>query len=213
MTDPSSRRRDRRALSYWVGSLYLKFFGWRVEGNAPPGKFIIIAAPHTSNWDLPFALGVAYVLGIRVNFLIKESWIRGPTGFFFRWLGGIPVNRSARHNLVGQCVRAFEARESMYLVVPPEGTRSKTRYWKSGFYWIAHGAKVPILLGFLDFKRKVGGIGPSIMPTGDIIADMDKIRAFYTGVTGKRPELMGAIEVEPPGSREQKPVDSPAKTG
>ena len=159
------------------------------------------------------ALAAPYVLGIRVNFLIKESWVRGPVAPFFRWLGGIPVNRSARHNLVDQCVQAFEARPSMCLLVPPEGTRSKTRYWKSGFYWIANGAKVPILLGFLDFKRKVGGIGPAVMPTGDILADMEKIRAFYTGVTGKRPDQMGPIEVQPPAPREAKPESGQANAG
>ncbi|HLL54302.1 MAG TPA: lysophospholipid acyltransferase family protein [Myxococcaceae bacterium] len=199
MTDPQRPAPSRRSLRYHLGHAWLRIFGWRAEGQVPPGgKFVVIAAPHTSNWDLPFALALSYVLDLRINFLMKEAWFRGPMGPFFKWLGGIPVNRSARHNLVDQCVQRFAERDKMLLLVPPEGTRGKTEHWKSGFYWIAHGAKVPILLGFLDYGRKVGGLGPAIMPTGDIVADVEKMGAFYADKQGKFPENTSPVRVQPP---------------
>lgn len=198
----TSRANTQRSLSYYLGRLYLGFFGWKTEGQVPEGrKFVIIAAPHTSNWDLPFTLAVGYVLGLQIRFLMKHTMFWGPFGPFFRWLGGIPVNRTARHNLVEQCVTIIQEREELVLIIPPEGTRSKVRYWKTGFYWIAHGAKVPILLGFLDYKRKVGGLGPTMYPTGDLKADLEQIRDFYRGISGKHPSQMGEIEVQERGAQ------------
>jgi 1-acyl-sn-glycerol-3-phosphate acyltransferase len=187
-----------------MGRLFLRFFGWKTEGQLPEGKkFVIIAAPHTSNWDLPFMLAVAYVFDVQISFLMKQTMFVGPFGPFFRWLGGIPVDRTARHNLVDQCVKVLQERDGLTLAIPPEGTRSKVRYWKTGFYWIAHGAKVPILLGFLDYKRKVGGLGPTFFPSGDLQGDLEKIRAFYVGISGKHPSQMGEIEIHErsPGSQ------------
>jgi 1-acyl-sn-glycerol-3-phosphate acyltransferase len=112
---------------------------------------------------------------------------RWPFGGVMRWLGGLPVNRDGRDDLVRQAVERFAAAPTLLLVVPPSGTRSKARHWKSGFYHIASGAGVPIVCTFLDYRRRVGGIGPAVMPSGDLPADMDLIRAFYAGVTGKYP--------------------------
>jgi 1-acyl-sn-glycerol-3-phosphate acyltransferase len=193
----TSQARQRRPLAYRIGRLWMSFFGWKTEGQLPDAKkFVIIAAPHTSNWDLPFTLAVSYIFGIRLSFLMKHTMFWGPFGPFFRWLGGIPVNRTARHNLVEQCVKMIQEREELVLAIPPEGTRSKVRYWKTGFYWIAHGAKVPIVLGFLDYKRKVGGLGPAVMPTGDLQADLERIRGFYRDISGKHPSQMGEIEIQ-----------------
>jgi 1-acyl-sn-glycerol-3-phosphate acyltransferase len=179
-----------------MGRLFLGFYGWKTEGQLPEGKkFVIIAAPHTSNWDLPFMLAVSYVFGVRLSFLMKHTMFWGPFGPFFRWLGGIPVDRTARQNLVEQCVKILQEREELVLAIPPEGTRSKVRYWKTGFYWIANGAKVPILLGFLDYKRKVGGLGPTVFPSGDLNADLERIRGFYRDISGKHPSQMGEIEL------------------
>jgi 1-acyl-sn-glycerol-3-phosphate acyltransferase len=105
------------------------------------------------------------------------------------------VDRTARQNLVEQCVKILQEREELVLAIPPEGTRSKVRYWKTGFYWIANGAKVPILLGFLDYKRKVGGLGPTVFPSGDLNADLERIRGFYRDISGKHPSQMGEIEL------------------
>jgi 1-acyl-sn-glycerol-3-phosphate acyltransferase len=171
-----------------VGRLYLWLSGWRVEGRFPDAaKAVIIAAPHTSNWDLPAMLAIAYVLGIRPAWLGKRELFRWPFGWFMRRLGGVPVDRGARQNLVQQAVDRFGAVDRLHLVIPPSGTRSRATRWKSGFYHIARGARVPIVCAFLDYRRRVGGIGPVLAATGDLAGDMSRIRGFYAGVTGKFP--------------------------
>ena len=181
-------------LAYAVGRLYLTLAGWKVEGELPPGgKGVLIAAPHTSGWDLPFMLSVAWVFRLRLNWLGKHTLFRGAAGPFMRWLGGIPVDRRAPLGQVGQAVERFNNHSSMYLAIAPAGTRSQAKHWKSGFYRIAEGAGVPILCGFLDYGRKVGGVGPAIVPSGDVRADMDRLRAFYEGMTGLRADVSTAI--------------------
>ena len=168
---------------------WLRFFGWKVEGSLPPGiKAVAIAYPHTTNWDLPFMLAVAYHLGVRPSWLGKRQIFRAPFGGFMRWLGGISVDRSARTNMVAQVVERFAEIDRLFLVIPPSATRHKAAHWKSGFYHIARGANVPILCTFLDYTRKVGGIGRVVIPSGDVRADMDLIREFYVGVQGRYPE-------------------------
>ena len=112
-----------------------------------------------------------------------------------RWLGGLPVDRSVRQNLVEQAVARFDAVDLLYLVIPPSGTRHRATHWKSGFYHIACGARVPILCAFLDYRRRVGGIGAVLQPSGDLAADMDGIRACYAGVTGKFPALTTPVRL------------------
>ncbi|MCC6764496.1 MAG: lysophospholipid acyltransferase family protein [Deltaproteobacteria bacterium] len=184
---------------------WLWFFGWKVEGELPPGiKAVAIAYPHTTNWDMPFMLAVAYRLGVRPSWLGKRQIFRTPFGGFMRWLGGIPVDRSARTNMVAQVVERFAGIDRLFLVVPPSATRHKAAHWKSGFYHIARGAGVPILCTFLDYTRKVGGIGAVVHPTGDVRADMDVIRAFYQGIEGRYPENQTPIylpEEDPPQAR------------
>jgi 1-acyl-sn-glycerol-3-phosphate acyltransferase len=173
----------------FVGRLWLRIFGWRVEGRLPDApKSVVIAAPHTTNWDLPHMLAVAWVLGVRPAWLGKKELFAGPVGTLFRLLGGVPVDRSKRANLVQQVAERFAEVDRLFLVVPPSGTRSRAPHWKSGFYHIARAADVPVVCAFLDYRRKVGGIGPVIEPTGDVGADMDKLRAFYSGVTARYPE-------------------------
>ncbi len=168
---------------------FLKILGWRVEGQLPDtDKLVVIAAPHTSNWDFPILLSVAFALKTKACWLGKHSLFNRPFGFLARWMGGIPVNRSASQNLVAQTVEMFRASEKLILAIPPEGTRGKVSHWKTGFYYIALGAEVPISLGFIDYKRKTSGLGPTLHPTGDIEADMEFLRSFYSKVTGKYPE-------------------------
>ncbi|MCA9638157.1 MAG: 1-acyl-sn-glycerol-3-phosphate acyltransferase [Myxococcales bacterium] len=167
---------------------WLRLNGWHTSGTIDHKKFVLIAAPHTSNWDLIFMLAVAADMGVRVRWLGKHTLFSPPFGWLFRWLGGIPVDRRSRHNLVEQAAQHLRDADAMILAVPPEGTRKKVEYWKSGFYWIAHQAQVPIALGFLDFGGKAGGVGGYLMPTGDVSKDMDVLRAFYADKRGKHPE-------------------------
>ena len=175
-------------LARLVGAAYLRLFGWRVEGAAPHvAKAVLVAAPHTSNWDLPFMLATAWVLGVRLSWLGKRGLFRGPFGPLFRRLGGLPVDRGSSQNLVQQAVDWFADAGRLFLAIAPSGTRSRAAHWRSGFYHIARAAGVPVLCTFLDYRRKVGGVGPPFVPTGDVRADMDEIRAFYAGIVARHP--------------------------
>ncbi len=178
----------RRSIALWLYGLA----GWKVEGVAPAAaKFVVIAAPHTSNWDLPLMLGVAYKFRIRLHWMGKDALFRPPFGWLMKRLGGIPIDRSKANNVVSQMVDIFNDADSLAVAIPPEGTRSKVRIWKTGFYNIAHGASVPIVLGFLDYRRKVGGIGGVFETTGDYDADLAAIKAFYADITGKHDDKFG----------------------
>jgi 1-acyl-sn-glycerol-3-phosphate acyltransferase len=165
----------------------LKLLGWRVEGVLPADvkKCVMIAAPHTSNWDLPFTLMTAFALRLDIRWVGKEELFRAPFGGVMRWMGGIPVVRNRNANQVQASVDTFAQREKLILLVPPTGTRNKVTEWKTGFYWIAHGAGVPVMRGFLDWGRRRAGIGPMFQPTGDIERDMAEIRAFYAPMRGR----------------------------
>jgi len=167
---------------------FLKLTGWQIKGSLPPGakKSVLIAAPHTSNWDLPYTLMVAFSLRLTVYWMGKEQLFRPPFRGLMMWLGGLPVNRDKSGNLVAASVAAIQAANGpLQLIVPPEGTRGKTRYWKTGFYYIALGAGVPIVMAYMDYDKKVSGLGPVFQPTGDIEADMATIKAFYVPFKGK----------------------------
>jgi 1-acyl-sn-glycerol-3-phosphate acyltransferase len=180
----------------WIGEAFLRIAGWKTEGERPTrDRYVIIAAPHTSNWDMPLMLAMAFVYDIPVRWMGKHTLFKAPFGPFFKSLGGIPIVRDRPGGVVGQMVEHFENNDSLVLMVPAEGTRSHVDYWKSGFYHIARAADVPVVLSFLDFGKKVGGIGPSIELTGDFKADMDRIRAFYAGKQGHRPENVGVIRL------------------
>jgi len=174
---------------------FLKLTGWTVEGALPAGaeKSVLIAAPHTSNWDLPYTLMVAFALRLHVYWMGKEQLFRFPFGGLMRWLGGIPVNRDKASNLVAASAEAIKtAVGPLQLIVPPEGTRSKTRYWKTGFYHIALGAQVPIVMAFMDYEKKRSGLGPIFQPTGNLEADMASIKAFYEPIKGKNADQFHA---------------------
>lgn len=167
----------------------LKLKGWKIEGSLPPdGRCVIIAAPHTSNWD--FFYGLLMVLGTKVDtyWMGKSSLFHFPFKNLMKWLGGIPVDRSKNSDMVTQAVENFNNNERLSLTIPPEGSRSAVSSWKSGFYFIALRAEVPVLPGYIDFGRKAVGFGPLLHLTGDIDRDMKKIRDFYRPIRGRYPE-------------------------
>ena len=198
-----------------LGRLYLFISGWSLAGTKPAGpKYVIIAAPHTSYWDFPYMMACAAALKVKLNWMGKHTLFQAPFGWFFRLVGGVPVDRGASHNVVQQMVDRFDRQEGMVLAIAPEGTRDAADHWKSGFYHIAVGAKVPILPGFLDFASKTGGLGDPIEMTGDIVADMEQIRGFYREMAGAKPGLQGPIRLK--GEDEKAPkrvVYFPSRAG
>jgi 1-acyl-sn-glycerol-3-phosphate acyltransferase len=174
----------------FISKIILKLFGWHVAGQIPPHikKSIMIAMPHTSNWDLLFARCAFFIMGIDVRFTIKKEAMVGPLGWLLRYLGALPVDRSKNNSLVTAMVDILNDSENMVIMITPEGTRKYQPRWRKGFYHAAVGANVPIILGYLDYPKKEAGVGPVIYPTGDIEADMEKIRAFYRTKKGKYPE-------------------------
>lgn len=171
--------------------LCLERTGWSVHSELPPGtdKFVVIAAPHTSNWDFPLALAVAAVLEVKFYFVGKHTLFRPPFGGLMRKLGGIPVHRQKTKNFVAQVVEIIKGADRIALAIAPEGTRSRSEYWRSGFYHIARGAGVPIVPGYVDYKSKTGGLGAPIDPSQPKEAVMDQVRAFYADKSARRPEL------------------------
>lgn len=170
-------------LVFWVS-------GWKVVGEIPPGKkrFVMVAAPHTSNWDLLYARSAFYLLNVNMKYTIKKELFFFPLGLFLKALGGIPINRKKKQNMISYMASLFNESEEFVLLVTPEATRSYAKEWKKGFYYIAQEAKVPIVLGFLDYKEKQAGIGPIVDPTGNYEEDMKYILNFYRSKTGKFPE-------------------------
>jgi 1-acyl-sn-glycerol-3-phosphate acyltransferase len=181
--------------------LVLGLFGWKAEGEGPQvAKCVLVAAPHTSSWDVPLLNLMAWVYNVQIHWMMKAEMFRGIRGPFFRALGGIPIDRSQRNNMVQQCIEAFRASDELVLVIPPEGTRAAADVWKSGFYRIALGAGVPLHLGYLDYKRKRGGFGPLLELSGDPQADMARIRAFYRADMAKYPERFGDVRLADPSA-------------
>ena len=174
-------------------------FLWRWDTVARdeqvPARCVVIAAPHTTNWDFPITLAMAKVSGVRISWLGKEQLFRGPMGPIMRWLGGVAVDRSAAGGMVAALANELRTRDQLALVVPAEGTRSRTEYWKSGFYRIAELAEVPVVLAYVDRSTRSGGFGPAIEITGDMSADMDRIRAFYDGKTGLKAGRFGPVRL------------------
>lgn len=181
-----------------LARLWLLLWRWRaVPATEPvPARCVMIAAPHTSNWDFPLTLALARVSGVRISWLGKTSLFRGPAGPIMRRLGGVAIDRSAPGGMVDSLAAAFEDHDRLVLVVPAEGTRSRTEHWKSGFYRIAQKAEVPIVCAFVDRRSRTGGFGLVLAPSGDLVADMDRIRAFYTGMEGLKPGRFGEIRLK-----------------
>jgi 1-acyl-sn-glycerol-3-phosphate acyltransferase len=169
--------------------IILKLMGWKAVGRPiENARFVLIGAPHTSNWDFPLMIMVVLKLRLKVFWMGKHSLFPFPVGWFMKWLGGIPVDRSRAQNLVDQTVAQYKSEPEMIVLVPPEGTRSKVKEWKTGFYRIAANAEVPVLMGYVDTSKKEAGLADFYYPTGDLEADIAAIRAFYAEKVGINPE-------------------------
>ena len=181
-----------------ISRFFLRLIGWSADIRPVPPKYVLIGSPHTSNWDFPLALLLLRVIGTEGHWIAKHTVFRWPLGWIMRRLGGLPVDRTASHNFVDQIVQLFDEREHLVITIAPEGTRKKTAHWRTGFYYIALGAGVPIVLGYLDYKNKRGGLGPTLQPSGDIDADLELMREFYADKTGRHPVKTGRIAVARP---------------
>jgi 1-acyl-sn-glycerol-3-phosphate acyltransferase len=183
--------RRGNAFSAWVGRVLLWLLGWRIIGSLPDAsKAVVIGAPHTSNRDGLVAAGVILALRLRITIMAKDKLFRGPFGFFFRFLGGIPVDRNHPHGLVGASVEKFQEKDKLFLGMAPEGTRKGAEKWKTGFYQIALAARVPVVVAVLDFGKKELRLPLTLTPSGDLDADMQKILDCYRGVVPARPERL-----------------------
>ena len=170
--------------------ILFNILGWKLINDFPiePKKYVVIAAPHTSWLDFPIAILTRMASGTMVNFIGKDSLFKGPFGFVFRGLGGTPVNRNKTNNLVEAIVEIFNSKDEFRLGISPEGTRKKVAKWKTGFYYIAKGAKVPIVMATLDFGNKQVKISDPYYTTENIEKDFAFFDAFYTNIKGKYPE-------------------------
>lgn len=174
----------------------MELFGWKIEGEKPQAaKFVMIAAPHTSNWDFPLLILFAAAFDVKISWLAKHSLFKPPMGFVMRALGGVPVVRHENQNMVDAMAQSFDDHDELAVVVPAEGTRARSEYWKSGFYHIAVKANVPIIPSYLDFGHRRGGFGPALVMSGSIPKDMDVFREFYAPMSGKFPEQFGPVRL------------------
>ena len=177
-------------------------YGWTLDDElkADFTRCVMIAAPHTSNWDLAFARSAFALMGIPIRFTVKDSWTKFPQKLFMNPLGAIGIDRSPRKpgeerlSMTEAMIDLFKNRKELVVMVTPEGTRKLRTKWKTGFYHVAVGAKVPIALGYLDYKNKVAGVGKMIYPSGDINKDMREITAFYKDIPPKFPKLFSVDE-------------------
>ncbi|MCA9837806.1 MAG: 1-acyl-sn-glycerol-3-phosphate acyltransferase [Trueperaceae bacterium] len=175
--------------------LVLRLFGWRVVDNLPPGnKYILVGAWHTSNWDFPLAIFAMWGLGVKLHFIGKQELISGRLGFLMKRLGVIGVDRSKTVNFVQKMAELFKERDELRLVLAAEGTRSQAEYWKTGFYYMALAAQVPIAFGFIDARAKEVGIDGYFMPTGNRDEDLHKVKLFFESKQGLKPHKQGSIK-------------------
>lgn len=163
--------------------------GWRIDGAIPnTPKLVLIVAPHTSNWDFVVGVAAKFALGLRVLFLGKDTLFRFPLGALMRRLGGVPVDRSAPHDVVSEIVERFARRERLIVALTPEGTRKRVERWRTGFYHIAHGARVPIVPVALDWGSRTVRIGAPFLTTGDVDGDVRELQRVFARVSGRRPK-------------------------
>jgi 1-acyl-sn-glycerol-3-phosphate acyltransferase len=174
----------------WIAKfIYFKILGWKLEGqNIDVDKCVIMVVPHTHWYDFPLGILIRAVLQIEINFVGKKSLFKAPFGWYFRWLGGAPLNRSKNENKVQSIAQIFNERKVFRLALAPEGTRKKVEEWRTGFYYIATEAKVPIISVAFDFGKKTVKIADPFYPTGDLQADFAEMKKFFVGVVGKIPE-------------------------
>ncbi|MDR2811142.1 MAG: lysophospholipid acyltransferase family protein [Tannerellaceae bacterium] len=174
----------RKMLSKWM----FRIAGWR---KGPIGEYVpkcvICVAPHTSNWDFIIGKLLYTSLGRKAHFLIKKEWFVFPLNLFFKWMGGIPIDRNKNASVTDQMAKELSRHQTFHLAVTPEGTRKITDDWKRGFYYIAIKANVPILLAYIDYLKKEVGVKALFYPTGNADADINTIKSYYRGVTARHP--------------------------
>ena len=188
--------KQKSTLVISIARMILRLSGWRTHVISPhTSSYVLIGAPHTSNWDFILTLALMTIERIPIRIMGKDSLFRWPMGVFMRAIGAIPVNRRESTSLVDQIAAKFDEHNDLVIGISPEGTRKKTSRWRTGFYYIALKARVPIVMAYLDYKNKVVGLGPSIKPSGDIQADFSKIKDFYAGISGKYPRKQSKIEL------------------
>jgi 1-acyl-sn-glycerol-3-phosphate acyltransferase len=178
-------------LLFRIFAWWFRLKGWHTAEPIPPSvkKCVVIAAPHTSNWDFVYSLGCAYLLGVPLRYLAKRELFRFPLGLVMRATGGIPVTRSRNTKLVETIIQLFAESDALNLMIPAEGTRKRVAKWKSGFYHVAMGAGVPVYLAYLDYDKKTAGFGKAVFMSGDKEKDAALIRDFYKDKKGRHPEL------------------------
>lgn len=176
----------------------MKLFGWKsILAPAPGKKFVALGYPHTSNWDFIPAVAWAWSTGLKMNFVGKAALFKGIMGPIMKALGGIPLERDKSKNFVDQIVEIIKSRGEIALIVAAEGTRKKAEYWRSGFYYMALEANVPIGLAYMDWKRREIGIKQYFMPSGDLEKDFEIIKAYYQDVVGRDPDKQSPIVLKP----------------
>ena len=172
-----------------ISAFILKILGWEIVGQWPDvKKFVLIVIPHTSNWDFPYGILIRKAMNRNIQYAAKDSLFKWPFGIFFRWSGGVPVDRSKSNNFVDAVVDIFNERDEFALCIAPEGTRKKVDKLKTGFYYIAKGAGVPIVMFRFDYGKRQFVASEPFYPTDDKEADFAVIRDYFKGVTGKIPE-------------------------
>ena len=180
------------SLAMWI----LNTLGWSVSADLPDfKKYVAIAAPHTSNWDFPLGILAAKAIKLEIHWMGKHSLFYWPWGWFFRAIGGTPIHRDKAQNYIRQMTELFEHSEQLVLALAPEGTRSKTDHWKTGFHYIARAANVPVVMAYLDYGNKQVGIGGVLYPSADIDADFDQIRQYYKNKQAKNPSQTSLIQI------------------
>lgn len=183
----------RKTSTFWlyIAKAIFGVAGWKQTGQIPPAikKCMMIAAPHTSNWDIIMARAAFYIMDVDVRFTVKSEWTTNPwLGWLVKAIGALPVDRSRNNSLVNGMVKLFDQYRELVILITPEGTRAYQPKWRKGFYYAALEAGVPIVLGFLDYKKREAGVGPVVWPTGDYEKDLEEIKAFYRTKTGRFPE-------------------------
>jgi 1-acyl-sn-glycerol-3-phosphate acyltransferase len=190
-------------LTPWLAGRILALAGWRVEGELPEvPKFVIIVAPHTTNWDFIIGVLAMFITDVRASWLGKHTIFRFPVAGLLRWIGGEPIDRSARHGTVEQAIERFQARPEWVLALSPEGTRRRVERWRTGFYRIAVGAGVPIVPVAIDYRTRAVAIGAPVGPEQDEAAGVARIRSLFRKEMAKYPERF-AEEGAPHGASDE----------
>jgi 1-acyl-sn-glycerol-3-phosphate acyltransferase len=206
---PGYPRRGGR-FARWLAGRLLALAGWRVQGGLPPlPKFVIIVAPHTTNWDFIIGVLAMFITDLRASWLGKHTIFRFPVAPLLRWIGGEPIDRSASHGTVEQAIERFQTRPEWVLALSPEGTRRRVERWKTGFYRIAAGAGVPIVPCSIDYRARIFGIGPPVLPDQDEVAGVATLRALFRKEMARYPERFAEEEAAPGAPEEGRREGAP----